>query len=114
MKLILIPDELSNLDAYIDRGCEGIIIGLKDLSTNYEVELDLNQIKLLREKYPDIEIFVSMNKNFFNEEMDIVEKSLIELDKVNINGVLSSAFFPGGGSITIFASSILVLNRGAL
>lgn len=88
MKLILIPDELSNLDAYIDRGCEGIIIGLKDLSTNYEVELDLNQIKLLREKYPDIEIFVSMNKNFFNEEMDIVEKSLIELDKVNINGVL--------------------------
>ena len=40
MKLILIPDELSNLGAYIDRGCEGIIIGLKDLSTNYEVELD--------------------------------------------------------------------------
>ena len=43
MKLILIPDELSNLDAYIDRGCEGIIIGLKDLSTNYEVELDRKQ-----------------------------------------------------------------------
>ena len=88
MKLILIPDELSNLDAYIDRGCEGIIVGLKDLSTNYEVELDLNQIKLLREKYPDIEIFISMNKNFFNEEMDKVENSLIELDKLNINGVL--------------------------
>lgn len=88
MKLILIPDELSNLDAYIDRGCEGIIIGLKDLSTNYEVELDVEQIKLLKEKYPTIDIFVSMNKNFFNEEMSKVEQSLIELDKLDINGIL--------------------------
>ena len=88
MKLILIPDDLSNLDAYIDRGCEGIIIGLKDLSTNYEVELDIEQIKQLKEKYSNIEIFVAMNKNFFNEEMDIVEKSLVELDKMNINGIL--------------------------
>ena len=74
MKLILIPDELSNLDAYIDRGCEGIIIGLKDLSTNYEVELDLNQIKLLREKYPDIEIFVSMNKNFLMKKWTLLKR----------------------------------------
>ena len=88
MKLILIPEELSNLNAYIDRGCDGIIIGLKGFSTNYEVDLDLNQIKLLREKYPNIEIFVSMNKNFFNDELIKVEESLIELDKLNINGVL--------------------------
>ena len=73
MKLILIPDELSNLGAYIDRGCEGIIIGLKDLSTNYDVELDIEQIKILKEKYPTIDIFVSMNKNFFNEEMKLKE-----------------------------------------
>lgn len=88
MKLILIPDELSNLDAYIDRGCQGIIVGLKDLSTNYEVQLSTNQIKQLKEKYPDIEIFISMNKNFFNDELEQVEKSLIELDKLNISGVL--------------------------
>jgi len=88
MKLILIPEDLSNLEAYIDRGCEGIIIGLKDLSTNYEVELTIDQIKKLRDKYPEIEIFVSMNKNFFNDELKIVEESLRELDKININGIL--------------------------
>ena len=88
MKLILIPDDLSNLDKYIDRGCQGIIIGLKDLSTNYEVQLTIEQIKALREKYPDIELFVSMNKNFFNDELEQVEKSLLELDKINIQGVL--------------------------
>jgi len=88
MRLILIPDDLSNLDAYIDRGCEGIIIGLKDLSTNYTVQLDLNQIKMLREKYPEIEIFISMNKNYFNDELSQVEESLIQLDKMNVNGVL--------------------------
>lgn len=88
MKLILIPEELSNLDSYIDRGCNGIIVGLKDLSTNYDTVLDLNQIKLLREKYPSIEIFIAMNKNFFNDELKIVEESLKELDALNINGVL--------------------------
>jgi len=88
MKLLLIPEELSNLESYIDRGCNGIIIGLKDLSTNYDVALDLNQIKILREKYPSIEIFIAMNKNFFNEELPKVEESLKELDKININGVL--------------------------
>ena len=88
MKLLLIPEELSNLESYIDRGCNGIIIGLKDLSTNYDVVLALNQIKILREKYPSIEIFIAMNKNFFNEELPKVEESLKELDKININGVL--------------------------
>ena len=88
MKLLLIPEELSNLESYIDRGCDGIIIGLKDLSTNYDVALDLNQIKILREKYSSIEIFIAMNKNFFNEELSKVEESLKELDKLNINGVL--------------------------
>lgn len=88
MKLIMIPDDISNLDAYIDRGCQGIIVGLKNLSTNYEVELTTEQIKKLKNKYPNIEIFVSMNKNFFNDELDKVENNLKELDKIDIQGVL--------------------------
>jgi len=88
MKLILIPDDISNLDAYIDRGCEGIIVGLKDLSTNYEVTLTTEQIKILKSKYPDIDIFISMNKNFFNDELLKVEKTLKELESIDIKGVL--------------------------
>ena len=88
MKLILIPEELSNLETYIDYGCQGIIVGLKKYSTNYEVELDVNQIKLLKEKYPNIEIFVSINKNLFNDELKEVEENLIALDRLNIKGIL--------------------------
>ena len=88
MKLILIPSEINSLDNYIKRGCQGIIVGLKKFCTNYEVELDLNQIKSLKYQYPDIDIFVSMNKNFFNDELNEVEYNLLELDKLNISGVL--------------------------
>lgn len=88
MKLLVIPKSIKSIDKYIDYGCHGIIVGLKDLSTNYELQLTIEEIKELRERYPTIEIFVSMNKNFFNDELEQVEKSLIELDKLNLNGVL--------------------------
>lgn len=63
------------------------IIGIKDFSINY-VEYNLNEIKELLSKYPNIELFVSMNKNVFNNDLEELEKILIELDKLKIKGVL--------------------------
>ena len=63
------------------------IIGMKDFSINY-LEYSYEEIKKLRKDYPNIEIFVSINKNIFNNDLDLLEKRLIELDKLNINGVL--------------------------
>ena len=63
------------------------IIGLKDFSINYQ-EYTIDEIRKLREDYPSIEIFVSVNKNIFNSDLPLLEERLEELDKLNINGVL--------------------------
>ena len=63
------------------------IIGLKDFSINYQ-EYTIDEIRKLREEYPNIEIFISVNKNIFNSDLSILEEKLEELDTLNINGVL--------------------------
>lgn len=66
---------------------KSFIIGLKDFSINY-LEYSIDEIKKLREEYPNIEIFISMNKNIFNDDLNLLEKNLIELNKLDINGIL--------------------------
>jgi len=63
------------------------IIGLKDFSINY-LEYSKDEINDLKEKYPNIELFVSINKNIFNNELDLLEKNLIMLDKMKVSGIL--------------------------
>ena len=63
------------------------IIGLKDFSINY-LEYSIEEIKKLRNEYNDIEIFVSINKNIFNNDLDILKNNLLELNKLKINGIL--------------------------
>ena len=54
------------------------IIGLKDFSINY-TEFSLDEIKKIKKDYPNIELFVSINKNIFNNDLQVLEKNLEEL-----------------------------------
>ena len=63
------------------------IIGLKDFSINYQ-EYSVDEIKDLLKEYPNIELFVSVNKNIFNSDLKLLEERLTELSKLNILGVL--------------------------
>ena len=58
------------------------IIGLKDFSINYQ-EYSVMEIEKLREDYPNIEIFVSINKNIFNSDLQELEEKLTELSNLN-------------------------------
>ena len=88
MKLLVVPNKLDSINKYIELGCSGFIIGLKGLSINYDLEMTIEEIKELIGKNPNLDIFVSMNKNMFNEDLPEVEKALIELDRLNVKGVL--------------------------
>jgi len=85
MKLLVGLNKKDILD-YLDY-TNSFIIGLKDFSINYQ-EYSIEEIKKLREEYPNIEIFVSMNKNIFNSDLTNLEDMLHELSHININGVL--------------------------
>lgn len=63
------------------------IIGLKDFSINYQ-EYTLEEIKKLKGEYPQIELFISLNKNIFNGDLKKLEKVLFELSKIDIKGIL--------------------------
>ena len=62
------------------------IIGLKDFSINYLL-CSIDEIKEIKKKYPNINLFVSINANIFNKDLKILEDRLKELDKINITGL---------------------------
>ena len=88
MKLVVVPNKVDNLEEYIKIGARAFIFGLYGYCSGYSNSLNISDIKRIREMYPDIEIFVSMNKNFFNSELESVEKMMLELNDIGINGIL--------------------------
>ena len=87
MKLAVIPNSKTNIKEYTKIGAQAFIFALKDYSCGYESYYSLDDIKEIVNNN-DIEVFVSLNKNFFNEELESLEKVLLELSKLNIKGVL--------------------------
>ena len=82
---VLVGLNNKNILDYLDY-TNSFIIGLKEFSINY-LEYSIDEIKKLREDYPNIEIFVSINKNIFNNDLEKLEQYLIMLNNFSINGI---------------------------
>ena len=83
MKILVEYDNKRNNYTDID----GLILALKDYSVQSTKYYSIKEIVSIKENNPDIEIFVKVNKNIFNNELNTLEKNLKELDKLNINGI---------------------------
>ena len=87
--ILIIPDNINqimdNIDLY-----DGLILSLEGFSVNARYTLTLEEIKDIRSKLDKKDIFVSINKNIENNELNDLEKILLELNNININGVLYS------------------------
>lgn len=83
-KIIINPSSLDDIDKTIDI-IDGFIIGIKDLCVNTNLTID--DLSILK-KYNNKDIFVSLNKNIHEVELDKVKNILIELNNYNIKGVL--------------------------
>ena len=81
MKLIIIPNKVSDISKYDN---DTFIIGLENFSINYPI-CSLQEIKELSKKY---NLFIAINKNLFNNELEDIKNILIELSKINILGVM--------------------------
>lgn len=86
MKLAVVTDSVNILE-YKKIGAEAFIFGLKNYSSGYKNELTINEIKKIKDEN-DIELFIAINKNIFNNELEELERSMIELDKIGIDGIL--------------------------
>ena len=67
--------------------CDGIILGLKDYSVMNVCEYSLEQIEIICNKYKEKEIFVNLNRNFFNDDIEKLKEVLKKLASLKLKGV---------------------------
>ena len=85
-RILTIPSSLNEIEKTIDL-VDGFIIGIKDMSVNTNFCIDIEELDLLN-KLKDKDIFISLNKNMHNKDLQIVKEILIKLNNYNIKGVL--------------------------
>ncbi len=84
MKVIIEPSTKNNdLNKYTD----GLILSLKNYSSQSYLTYTIEEIKEIIKENKDKEIFINMNKNFFNNEIESLKEMLIEIDQLNITGI---------------------------
>ncbi len=83
MKLIIEPSTKDNL--YLDN-VDGLILSLKDYSIGSNIYFSLDEIKEIVNNTSK-EIFINMNNNIMNNEIEELKELLIELDKIKVSGI---------------------------
>lgn len=84
MRFVVVPNSLSELERYEEKKVNTFILGLEDYCVNYP-SVSLEKIKELSKKYS---LFIAINKNIFNSELDDIKKKLLELANLPIMGVM--------------------------
>ena len=88
-KILVIPDNMEDIDKYNDKDIKGLIFGFKDLSVNNNLYLDIDSLKdIIKDINSKFEIWISLNKIMHNKDLELLENTLIELDKLKITGIL--------------------------
>lgn len=82
---ILVEGNIENKELL--KNTDGLILSLKDYSVQSSKTYTLEEIKSVTENNSSPEIFVNVNKNFFNNDIEELKKTLLELDKLNLTGI---------------------------
>lgn len=83
MKLLIEASSKDNL--YLDDCC-GIILALEGYAVESVCYFTMDEIIKIKNN-TKAEVFVKINKNFFNSEIDNLKNVLIELDRIGVDGV---------------------------
>ena len=84
MKKILV--KINNSDDLL-LNCDGFIIGYKDFSILFSKTYDISSIKKIINN-TDKEVYVSLNRPVFNDELELYKEELLKLDKLGLNGII--------------------------
>lgn len=84
MELVVVPNSVEDISFYHEKESNIFILGLENYCINYP-SVSLDEIKKLSSKYS---LFISVNKNIFNNELADLTEKLVELSHLSIRGVL--------------------------
>lgn len=79
--------EANTINDQIIKNSDGLILSLKNYSSQSPITYTLEEVEKIAEKYQNTEIFINLNKNFFNDEIESLKEVLLRLDKLNIKGI---------------------------
>lgn len=84
MKLLIEPGNKKQLN---NTNNDGMILSLKDYAVQSSKYFTIEEIKSIKENNPNKEIFVNINKNILNNDIEPIKKVLLELDRLNLTGI---------------------------
>lgn len=86
MKLMIMPsnmEEIKNALEYTD----AILIGINGYSVNTNLCVDISDLTKIKKIIGDKELFISLNKNMNNNDIDKIKNIMIKLSDYNIKGL---------------------------
>lgn len=89
MKLVVIPKSIEQINDLIDIA-DAFIVGVEDLSINLPTYFSVEEVKEISNTLNshNKELFVSLNKNMHNSDLSLLESTLLELENINLTGIL--------------------------
>ncbi|MBQ3511908.1 MAG: U32 family peptidase [Bacilli bacterium] len=84
MKLLIEPGNKKQLN---NTNNDGMILSLKDYAVQSSKYFTIEEIKSIKENNPNKEIFVNINKNILNNDIESIKEVLLELDRLNLTGI---------------------------
>lgn len=85
MKLLIEPENKNNCH---EKLVDGLILSLKDYAVQSPVYYTIEEIKNIKSKNPNLEIFININKNILNNDIEPLKLILKELDNLSLSGIM--------------------------
>ena len=99
MKKILMPSTIDQIKQSINY-CDAYLIGISGLSVNMNMYVDVDGLQEIKKIIGNRELFICLNKNIFNSDLDNLKDVMIKLNDYDINGV----FYYDVGVLNIYSS----------
>ena len=103
-KILVMPIDKDNYESLSKLNIDGFIIGLKGYSVYTSYDLDIDEIKNIK---TNKELYISINKPLYTNDIDNLKPIIKELTKLNIKGIM----FDDIGMISITKDIDLIWNQ---
>ena len=89
-KLVIIPNSIDSIYNFVNKDIDGFILSIKNLSVNASFYITIEKLKDIISiiKKNNKKIYISLNKNMFNSDLDNLKNTLIKLNNMDVDKIL--------------------------
>lgn len=86
-KKLIIPSNMKMIKRFKNK-VDGYILSVDGLSVNAPYYFKIDEVLDIVRKNHDKEIFISLNKNMHDSDLECLKETLLKLDKTNVKGII--------------------------